>query len=391
MVQRLLVVLVALLLGVQVVRNAAVEALADGSPNAAARFWSSHPAVEIAQGMTQIGKAARERRPVPGEAFGAIYDAAAKAPLSAEPFLVRGVQAQLAGKTAVAIQAFVAAELRDPRSLPAHYFLADAYFKAADSRHGLEEVGVLARLSPNGTASVAPYLAAYARDRSTWPYLRDLFRSNPQIEDAALTALAADPRNAAAIMALNVRRSGAASSDWLPALLNSLVAAGDYTRARAIWAQTSGIAAPPSSAIFDTGFANAAPPAPFNWTLISSGVGLSERQPGGRLHVIYYGGQDGFLARQLLVLPPGQYQLSMTVGGNLAQGRPLTWSIRCDKAQAPFSATPVDVISAHPWNFTVPAGCNAQWLELSGVSSDIAHQSEITIANVKLTSGGPHA
>lgn len=391
MVQRLLVIVLALLLGVQVVRNAAVEALARGSPDTAAHFWSDHPAVELVKGMTQIGVAARERRPVPGDAFGSIYHAAGKAPLAPEPFLVRGVQAQLAGKTPLAIQSFVAAERRDPRSLPAHYFLADAYFKGADSRHGLQEVGVLARLSPNGPASVAPYLAAYARDRSTWPYLRDLFRSSPQIEDTALTALAADARNADAIMALSVHRDGVAKTNWLPALLKSLVTAGDYGRARAIWAQTSGVAPPSRASIFDAGFSQPTPPAPFNWTLISSGVGLSERQPGGRLHVIYYGAQDGLLASQLLALPPGQYQISMKVGGNLAQSRALTWSIRCDKAQAPISAMPVDVLATRPWAFAVPASCNAQWLELSGVSSDIAHQSEITIANLKLASGQPHA
>ena len=389
MARRLLVVLLALLVGAQVVRNAAVAALSDDSPDTAAQFWPSHPVVELTQGMTQIGKAAREKQPVPGDAFGSIYDAAVKAPLAPEPFLVRGVQAQLANKTALAIDAFAAAEKRDPRSLPAHYFLADTFFRSANSARGLREVGVLARLSPNGAASVAPYLAAYAKDRSTWPHLRELFRSSPEIEDTALRALAVDPANVDAIMALTDRSRDATKSDWLPGLLNSLVAAGDYDKARVIWAQASKIATPPSVALYDAGFSQTKAPPPFNWTLVSSTVGLAERQSGGRLHIIYYGQEDGLLARQLLVLPPGQYQLSMAVSGDLPRSRALTWSIRCDKAEAPIAAVPVDVASTHPWNFNVPAGCKAQWLELSGVSSDIAQQSEVTIANLKLR--GSHA
>ena len=63
--------------------------------------------------------------------------------------------------------------------------------------------------------------------------------------------------------------------------------------------------------LFDPDFSKPEPPPPFNWALTSSTVGLAERQPGGRLHAIFYGQEDGALARQLLVLPPGRYHFSM--------------------------------------------------------------------------------
>src|SRR3954471_8049955 len=110
MARGLLVALVALLLAAQMVRNAAVSALAAARPAEAARVWSSHPEVELSLAMTAIGKAAREGRPVDPAAFAMTRDAAAKSPLSPQPFLVRGVQAQLAGDRETARRAFEAAE-----------------------------------------------------------------------------------------------------------------------------------------------------------------------------------------------------------------------------------------------------------------------------------------
>ena len=185
MTRRVLVSLVALLLAATVVRNSAVNALADLDPALASAFWSRHPAPEINLAMIEIARAARVRAAAPPEAFGRILDAAQKAPLAPEPFLVDGVREQVAGRPMRAQQAFLAAEWRDPRSLPAHYFLAEHYFRARDAGSALTEIASLANLSPGGVGSSAPYLAAFARDRANWPRMRALFRVNPQIEDAA--------------------------------------------------------------------------------------------------------------------------------------------------------------------------------------------------------------
>lgn len=390
MARRLVVIALALLLALQVVRNSAVAAFADREPDRAARFWGHHPDTEIALGMTEIGRAARNREPVPANVFPMMSDAALKAPLAAEPFLVRGVEAQLTGNALLAIQAFSAAERRDPRSLPAHYFLADQLFRSGDTRRGLGEVGVLARLAPNGLRSLAPYVAAYAKDPSNWPRLRELFRTNPEVEEAALDALSTDHSNADTIMALADQSHRGPRAIWLPGLLESLVTAGEYQKALAIW--TAAAARPGTRAggtIYDAGFADADAPAPFNWTLMSSTVGLAERQPGARLHVIFYGREDGWLARELLLLRPGIYRMTMSASGNAADARALTWSVRCDRSQTPFAAVPLDVASARSWTFTVPAGCPAQWLELSGVSSDVARQSEVSIGRLSLVMEGP--
>jgi hypothetical protein len=386
-VRRVAVVVLALLLAVQVVRNAGVSALAPLRPEAAAKFWAGHPDVEISLALARIGAAAHDRRPVDRHVFGMIDDAAAKAPLSPEPFLVRGVQAQAAGDLDAAKAAFLGAQWRDPRSMPAAYFLAEYYLKEGSLLDGLKQTTILARLSPNGVNAAAPFVAAYAKNRRNWPQMRALFRSQPALENDVLTALAQDARNTDAVLALSDAGHRTPQSQWLPVLLSSLVANGDYARARAIWSSVGGGHAG-RDLVFDPRFSAPDPPPPFNWSLGSSTVGLAERQPGAKLHVIFYGNQDGVLASQLLLLPPGQYRLQMQLAGSSAHPELLRWSIRCDKSSEPIGDIAIDQAAARGWTFAVPASCPAQRLELIGRSADVAQQAEATITGFAMTRGG---
>lgn len=364
------------------VSNAGVDAIATTNPNAAARLWSGHPAVERSLAMTKIARATRAGQPVSPSVFRTMADAAVKDPLAAEPFLVRGVQAQLAGDGSAAQRAFEAAQWRDPRSLPAAYFLADRYFRAGDVRNGLIEVAALARLSPNGALTVGPYLAEYAASPANWPALRTVFRSNPGLADITLVTLASNVATIPAVEAL----ADPAKRDalWMPPLLATLVGAGDYARAYHFWAEAAGVRGRPGELLHDATFADRISPPPFNWDLTSSSVGLAERQAGGRLHILFYGQEDGILADQLLLLSPGSYRMSMRLLGDSAHARALNWSVWCDKAAAPVASVRLDAAAASGWVFTVPPGCPAQWLKLSGVSSDMPQQSDLTIAALKL-------
>jgi hypothetical protein len=390
MTRLLFAIAAASLIAVQVVRNAIVSAFSESAPAVAAKAWAGHPSSEIATALTEVGESARAGRPVPSWVFARLDDAALKAPLAPTPFLVRGVQAQLAGDNRLALAAYLAAERRDPRSLPAHYFLAERFFRASDARRGLVEVAALARLAPAGADNAAPYIAAYAKDRSTWPQLKGIFRDNPTLAAASLATLSRDAGNSDAILALADAQQLSPGSAWVQPLLTGLIAGGRYDRALSIWGKVSK-RSPTANAIYDGGFADAEAPPPFNWELMSSAVGLAERQPGGRLHVIFHGRQDGLLARQLLLLSPGRYRLSMSVAADMERGKALNWSLRCSNAQAPFSGISLDALRKQAWTLTVPSDCGAQWLELSGVSGDVAQPSDFTMSGLKLTterSGG---
>lgn len=385
---RLFAAMIALLIGVQIVRNAAVLSFAGSKPSMAAQFWPSHPAVEISTGLTQIAVAARDRRPVPASAFAMINDAAMKDPLAPEPFLVRGVQAELSGRADVAQKAFEAAQWRDPRSLAAAYFLADRYFRTGDTDRGLRQVAAVARLAPNGPTVVGPYLAAYAANSANWPALRRLFRANPMLAEQTLVTLASNIATVPAVLALADPKQEAAGAAWLPSLLSTLTAAGKYDQARAIWAKMARVQPGSAQLLYDSSFSDRSAPPPFNWTLSSSTVGVAERQPGGRLHVVFYGQEDGFLASELLLLPPGAYRLSMQLLGDPARARSLNWSIWCDKSTEPLASVTLDAAAARAWRFEVPRGCPAQWLKLSGVSGDLPQQTDVTIGSLKLERAG---
>lgn len=388
MARRVVVILAALVMAVTIVRNAAVVALADINPATASGFWSGHPAAEIGLGMTRIAQAARAQKAALPETFRTIDDAARKAPLAPEPFLIRGVQSQIRGQSKTAEEAFLAAEWRDPRSLPAHYFLAEQFLRARDGERGLREVASLANLAPGGVGGAAPYLAAFARDPANWPNMRRLFRANPDIEDAALVELARNGANAPALIALASPRQRHPDSPWLGVLLGRLVQDGAYLEARALWASASGIPSGAEPLLFDAGFSQAKPPPPFNWILSSSTAGLAERQPGGRLHAIFYGQEDGALARQLLVLAAGTYRLSIRLLSDPSQAKPLSWAITCVGARTALASAPLDVVDARGLSFKVPAGCPSQWIELSGTATDMPRQSDVTIANLRLVKEG---
>ena len=369
------------------VRSAVVSGLATTSPDVAVRVWASHPAVEIAKAMTEIARVTRAGKSVPRVGPALTAEAAPRAPLAPEPFLVRGVRAQLAGNQALAQRAFEAAQWRDPRSLPAAYFLADRYLRHGDVDRGLSETAALSRLSPNGVSLVGPYLAAYASDRGNWPRLKRLLRENPRLADPVLNALAAKPETVPAALALAADRN-VGTSDWFARLLDTLTVAREYAKAREIWLRATG--SDRDELIHDASFKDQTSPPPFNWSLTSSAVGLAERQPGGRLHLLFYGQQDGILASQLLVLPAGAYRLSMRLIGDRARATSLAWSLWCDQATSPIASVTLDKAAAG-WSFEVPANCPAQWLKLSGSSGDISQQIDVTIGALRLQRHAPHA
>jgi hypothetical protein len=386
----ILAVAAALVAAIAVIRNAVVAQYAESRPDIAMRVWPGHPATELWQGLTEIGRAAGTRGAVSTATLARIRDAAVKSPLAPEPFLVRGVEAQLANDPALAQRAFLAAKLRDGRSIPARYFLAELYFRRGDARQGLREISTLSKMVPNGVTNLAPFVAAYAKEPRTRTELKALFRSDPSLEQAALTTLAADAANTDLILSLAT--PSATPPAWAERLLRSLVDAGDYARARSVWGRLSHVVAGPDQLIFDPGFEASDAPPPFNWTLVSSTLGLAERQPGGRLHVMYYGQEDGVLASQLLVLRPGTYRLGMQVAGDLPHAATLAWTLTCSGSKAVLASRPLN--DAARWNegvaFNVPPGCAAQQLELAGRSPDIAHQTDVTISRLRLTREAPN-
>ena len=386
MTVRLLAGLMALLVAVQVVRTSLVRAWADDRPAAAAQVWSGHPDTQLALGMTGIATAVSEGKPVAPPVFDKIFAASRNSPLAPEPFLVRGVQAQLSGNARLAEQAFAAAKLRDGRSLPARYFLTEHYLRQRDAARGLREIAALARLVPDGVPKLAPFVARYAEDPKNTTQLRRVLHAEPFLEDTTLSVLATDASNSELIFALSNPQRRSSKSAWLPGLLDSLIRDRQYEKARRVWAALSGLRLD-GGLIFDPQFTRANEPPPFNWLLTSSTVGLAERQRGGGLHIIYYGQEEGPLVSELLILPAGAYRLvTKSTGG--AEAETLRWILVCAATNSPIASIPLAHAVSRGWHFDIPADCPAQRLELGGVATDGAQQVDVTIQSVSLTREG---
>jgi hypothetical protein len=100
---------------------------------------------------------------------------------------------------------------------------------------------------------------------------------------------------------------------------------------------------------------------------------------------MFYGQQDGVLASQLLVLPPGRYRLSTNAPNAPEGASTLRWTLVCARDSSTIASVPLDQAIAGTWQFQVPPSCAAQRLELFGTSSDVARQTDLTIRSIELT------
>ena len=335
-VRALIVLPIAALLSLGAVRAMTFTAPRDHPLRALDASFSGHPEAATERAMTQIGAAAARGEGMPSSARDGLALVARKDPLAPDPFLVEGTAAQMAGDPARAESLFAAAKRRDPRSEAARYFLAERYFQTDRILPGLVEMGALARLSERASQPLVPALVAYARTPGAIDQLRRFFVLAPKVRDQTLGLLAADARNAPLVLALMPNaRSISKDSDWPRRLIQSMVAAGDYAGAEAMWKRLSGVA--DRGLIYNAQFRDLAAPPPFNWNYGSGSAGVAEPTGGGGLDVIYYGRDDATLASQMLRLPPGRYRLAMQIDGpSRASG--LGWTIVCFPGPATISS-----------------------------------------------------
>lgn len=392
-VRTLLVAALALAGVVQVVRSAVVQHSVVSRPDLAASLWPSHPQVELALAMAEIGKAANAGQAPAAASIARSMAAARRAPLAVEPFLIEGAIAQNDKHHESAEQLFVEAARRDPRSAAARFFLAHLYLASGRAGEGLRHASVLARLVAGGTAALVPAIAQYAKSPDAVPTLRKMFAGDRQLRNAVLSELARDAGNFGLILTLAGdeigKREPLVAPAWQARLLRSLIDRGEYARAHALWMRISGLRTAPAG-IFNPQFARIAAPGPFNWTFGNGVFGFAEPTAGASLQVIYYGREDGQFATQTLLLAPGTYELRMRVmrESDSDESSGLTWSVACSTTGNVLLDLPIGDIKGAPRpiarRFAVPADCPAQMIKLVGTSRDYASSEQLTINDLQL-------
>ena len=375
------VAIVAALFSILVFRAAAV-ADREGRPSLAQALWPDHPSAMTDRALLTIARSASRGQPVPATIRADVRRIAEKAPLSPDPFLIEGAIAETEGRGDEAERLLLAARERDPRSRGARYLLAERFFRTGRITDALIEMQALVSLQSRGADIFVPALVSYADTPGAVPQLKAFFLKYPRVESSVLSVLANDPANADLVLALaNSREPGAV---WQHNLVSALARDEQYARARSLWASFSGVR--PSTALFNPAFADLDEPPPFNWSYPDSGEGIAEPDGKAGVDVLYYGRAKATLASQLLLLPAGHYRLAMNVSDVVGEGGAIRWTVRCGTAGPTLIQLPLRAGSV-AGSFTVPAGCEAQWLELQGVAGDLPRTTELKLADLQLVPG----
>ena len=356
----------------QVVRNAAVERLAEREPADGGTRLGRSPGDRNSLGDDRDRSRSRDRdKPV--AAVGLRADRRCRGEGAAGARAVPG--SRRSGSACAATGAGASARsrrrsgatrarCRPPISLPT------TIFARATSVAGLREIAALARLSPNGGAAAVAYLiASMRRTAANWPRLRALFGSNPQLA-RPVARLRWRRISEPFRRAPRARRRAheTRESRWLAAAARYadqgraiIPRRGRSGRARA------GRSARRGELLHDRDFRDSASPPPFNWALTSSTVGLAERQPGGRLHVLFYGQEDGD-AGEPAAAPCRRAATGWHAGSSASSARAhaLTWSLWCDKARSRWPRSRSMRPRRAAGTFEVPAGLRGAMAEAVG-------------------------
>jgi len=376
-----------------VVKTSAVDAFRS-APVLAHAVAPGHPAPRLAIAADGIELSMDRADPARQQAAA---EALADAPLAAEPFLLAGLAAATSGREAEGQALLEEARRRNPRLRDARLFLLDRYLRQGKIDEAGIELAALRRLVPGVANALAPQLAALVRDERTGAQLIRVLSSDPHVQQAVLARLATTGADPDLILRIARASPTATTRDGLPwqrQLLAALVQRGDMARALRLWRDFAGLpAGPDEKAVHDGRFQGLPGAAPFNWSINSGSAGIAERIPAPALQVEFYGRETTELAQQLMVLRPGRYRLRFKAEGN-AKGDDsrLAWRIFCRGSATPFAQFVLRDITAAPkvigGDFTIPAGCAAQSLRLTGIAGEFPGIQLASITDVQVLPAG---
>lgn len=275
--------------------------------------------------------------------------------------------------------------------------VVDASLLADDLQRGdvtaaVRQADMILRYAPEVQGAVFPPLAQMARDPKGAPVLAQQLAAHPAWRANFLTFLgkSEDPGVALDVMGRLADLRAPATDVEISPLLNRMVDQRQYLQAFIAWQQLSpGTAAKMHGNVRDGDFDGQAGAPPFGWALqTTSGAsadilqGPTAGAASSALKVSYDGVSIAYPARQLMILGPGVYHLSVKAYVSAPRAAThLTWSVRCAEDNRPLASTP-DVGLDPGWNtlsadFQTPAGCQGQWLTLTAIPGERSDDVEV--------------
>ncbi|MDP1737501.1 MAG: hypothetical protein Q8L23_08675 [Caulobacter sp.] len=323
-------------------------------------------------------------------------------PLESQAVSLLAVSRQSKGRLRDADQLFSAAWALSHRNSEADLWLFQRAMSSGRFADGFLHADSLLRRERGVRELMYPTLLGALNDPKAMEPLVDRLRNKPGWRSSffALGFAGPAPQRAAAILWALQDSGSPASKDEVEAYLNSLVARKLYEEAYVGWTLfLPGAELAKITGVHDGGFSGLETFAPFGWR-IESGQGggatveLEGPGDGGALKVVRFGGTTQFFARQLLVLAPGAYQITVrTRADGEASPGVLEWALFCAEDDSVLARTPVrarpGAWSGLALSFRVPPqGCSGQVLKLLGASPGSAAEPSIWFDDLALTQSG---
>lgn len=362
--------------------------LAKANPDVAIAWWSleadaraSAAAAILTQGQTpaDIARAA-------DLAEGALR----REPVNAVAARTLGMVAAFRGDTARAGRLMTYAESLSRRDVPTQLWMIESSVTRNDIPGALLHYDRALRTSPRMGDTLLPILVQASAAPGVTPHVAELVGRRPLWWSVFAQRLIMESQSPAP-MRLILARIGLdpatqGERELLNLAISRLADLGDYPGAYALYAQAKGEAGRRVEPLRDGEFQQDLRLALFDWVLVDDpGLGAIRQPRAGEaedqaLFLVSDQGRSGEVARQMLLLPPGRYRLTMRIGD--IQGDELTrpsLTLRCAGASPQIlsaSRLPVTPTAGRSieQDFTVPAaGCAAQWIAF-GINSGLEEQ-----------------
>ncbi len=231
------------------------------------------------------------------------------------------------------------------------------------------------RTSPNARTLLLPVLVSAVSDPIIARSLTTFLARRPSWRYAFADRLVIAGTNPATIAMLLPAIGLSPNAEFDRRLIGNalirMVELGDARAAYAVYRQMGGRSAIGADRVNNGNFARDPGLQPFDWWMATDDGLVASREAdekrGYRLRLSVTAGASGTLARQLVLVEPGNYALRTRITGETDENSKLSVKLACTDGSVLFNQLR-DASGAIVANVTVPAGCSAAWLsfEASG-------------------------
>lgn len=307
-------------------------------------------------------------------------------PIDGRAYRVLAQASAANGDDATAARLLHIAVARAPRDHVARALLAERAFAGGGLAAGMEHIDAVLRVAPHAHRDILALLVPQLADGAFRAAFAERVALDPPWRGAlpaALRAEGSDPEAAEALLADLAARTPLTQAEQHTRIL-LLDTLGQSPRARASWLATL----PPEARdaagfVFDGGFEHPGIEGGYGWQFdapAGSGIALEQAdafEGDASLSIRFDGRAVQFAGvRQRLALAPGNYRLSSASRLRVDTARPFAWRITC---HAGARLAELRLPERADWhsasaNFSVPAGCPGQVLQLLHLGRSLAER-----------------